>query len=94
MSMRLEKLKLTSKGFPDLFEQWADKDGAKRAERIAAKQRADAPVRSGAYRDSVRVIREQHPTRPAFHIGPTVDYGMVVEAERGVVARSIDAGGS
>lgn len=93
MSMRLTKLTLNAKGFPDLFAQWADKDGAGRAERVAANQRANAPVESGAYRDSIAVHRVEHPTRPVFQIGPSVDYGMEVEANHGTVARSLDAAG-
>lgn len=89
----MAKLTLNHGGFPDLFAQWAEKDGANRAERIASAQRSAAPVDSGDYRESVQVTQDQHGDRPVFHIGPTVAYGMEVEAKHGTVARSIDAGG-
>lgn len=91
--MKLERVEVPPGAVSALFKQWARVDGAGRAERVAAAQRAAAPVVSGSYRDSITVVEEQHPTRPVFHIGPTVPYGAVVEARHGLVARSIDAAG-
>lgn len=88
------KVKLNSAGVVDIFEQWAARDGARRADRVAAQGRATAPVVSGTYRDSIRVSRETHGRgRPVFHVGPSVDYGMKVEAATGNMARALDAAG-
>ena len=87
------KVKLNSAGVNDVFAQWARNDGATRAERVAAQQRATAPVESGELRDSIEVQRHEHPTRPAFHIGPTAAHGLAVEARTGFVSRSLDAAG-
>lgn len=91
--MARAKIALNHAAFPDIFAQWADKDGAGRADRIAAAQRSGAPVDSGDYRESVKVVREQHGDRPVFRVGPTVPYGLRVEATHGTVAKSLDAGG-
>lgn len=88
------KVKLNSAGVVDIFEQWASRDGARRAARVAAQARATAPVVSGTYRDSIRVSRETHGRgRPVFHVGPSVDYGMEVETATGTMARALDAAG-
>lgn len=84
-------VKVKSRGIREMFDEWADRDGEKRAERVAAEMRANAPVASGDYRNSITVTRVEHPTRPVFQIGPHVPYGMIVEADRGTAARALDA---
>lgn len=81
------------KPFRDIFEQWAKNDGRKRAERVADAMRAAAPVESGAYKAGIEVTRDEHPSRPAFHIGSSVDYAGVVDANTGNAARALDAAG-
>lgn len=81
------------KPFRNVFEQWAKNDGEKRAQRVASAMRAAAPVGTGAYRDSITVQRDEHPSRPVFHIGSTVDYAGLVEANTGNAVRSLDAAG-
>lgn len=51
---------------------------------------ANAPVRSGAYRDSLH-IETDHTDRMVKRVVADVDYAMVVEANTGVLARSLDA---
>lgn len=52
-----------------------------------------APVESGAYRASLRTWTEEHPSRVVAHMGADVPYAMVVEADKGVLARALDAAG-
>lgn len=92
--MAKAKVKLNSAGVVDIFNQWADNDGARRAERVAAQAQSIAPVRSGAYRDSITVTRETHGKgRPVFHVGPSVAYGWEIEARMGIMARALDSAG-
>ena len=81
------------KPFRDVFEQWANNDGAQRAQRIASAMKAAAPVASGDYRDGIAVQRDEHPSRPSFHIGSSVDYAGVVEADTGNAIRALDSAG-
>ena len=88
------KVKLNSAGVVDIFEQWAARDGARRADRVAAQGQATAPVVSGTYRDSITVTRETHGKgRPVFHVGPSVAYGWEIEARMGIMARALDSAG-
>lgn len=67
-------------------------DMTRRAERIAAAARSSAPVRSGEYRDSIRV--EQATTggyRAVARVVSDVPYAGVVEADTGNLARALDA---
>ena len=62
-----------------------------RGERVAAAARASAPVESGAYRASIGVTVDDHPSRVAVHVGASVPYGMEVEADHGTLSRALDA---
>lgn len=77
--------------FRDIFEQWARNDGARRAQRVAESMRGSAPVETGAYRAGIVAARVEHPSRPVFQIGSTVEYAGVVEANTGNAARALDA---
>jgi hypothetical protein len=63
--------------------------------RLAAKvetvAKAAAPVRTGAYRDSIHTEAVDHPTRKVARVAAGVDYGWVVEANTGNLARALDA---
>ena len=59
------------------------------ADVIADRARGLAPVQSGAYRDSITVTEATHPTRVVAHVGPLVDYGLVVETRQHVLRRSL-----
>ena len=63
-----------------------------RAERVLAKAKADAPVRSGAYRDGLHI--EQDTTdRAVVRVAGSTDYDWFVEAETGNLAKALDAAG-
>lgn len=65
----------------------------RRGERVLAAARAAAPVDTGAYKASLRLEVDEHPTRAAVHVGASVDYGMEVEADHGTLSRALDAAG-
>lgn len=66
-------------------------DMHRRAEQVASAARSAAPVETGAFQASIVVTDEQQPTRAVAHVGATVDYAAIVEANTGVLARSLDA---
>ena len=76
-----------------LFAPGVRADLQRRGERVLAAAQASAPVDSGEYRASLRLIADDHPSRPAVHVGATVDYGMEVEADHGTLSRALDAAG-
>jgi hypothetical protein len=61
-----------------------------RAERSAAAARASAPIKTGAYRDSIRVL-DATTDRAVARVAAEVPYAMVVEAKTGNLSRSLDA---
>ena len=63
----------------------------RRGGRVLAQAVATAPVDSGNYRASLRMVSEDHPSRAAVHVGASVDYAWVVEADHGTLARALDA---
>lgn len=58
-------------------------------EMIASRARANAPVLSGALRDSIRVAVDQHPTRVVAHVGVHVNYGLVIESRTHFLRRAL-----
>jgi hypothetical protein len=64
---------------------------ASRAALVQSAAQSNAPVDEGDYRDSIEVMIEQHPTRVVAHIGATVDYAMIVEANTGNLSRALDS---
>lgn len=66
-------------------------DLSARAERVAEAARSAAPVDTGAYKASIRVLIEDHPTRVAAHVSAGVRYAHLVESRLGVLARALDA---
>lgn len=91
--MARPKVKLNTAGVLEVFDQWADGDGAARAERIAAEMRENAPVKTGNYRDHIEVRRVNHRGRPVFQVGSTSPHAHLVEASTGNAARALDAAG-
>lgn len=61
----------------------------KKAEAVAATARATAPVESGAYRDSIVVEVDQHPTRVVVHVAAKARHAHLVEANTGNLARAL-----
>lgn len=69
-------------------------DIARRADRVLASAKASAPVKTGAYRDGLRVEMDEHPiVGTVAHIGSTARHAPLVEASTGNLARSLDAAG-
>ena len=58
------------------------------AEKVASAARSNAPVASGAYRDSIHV-ETAHTDRMVKRVVADVDYAMKVEADNGTLARSL-----
>lgn len=63
----------------------------KRGERVLAAAQASAPVETGAYKASLHLVVDDHPSRVAVHVGASVDYGMDVEADHGTLSRALDS---
>lgn len=59
-----------------------------------AEAQATAPVgETGNYKRSLRVWRDEHPTRVAVHMGSDVAYALQVEGAHGTLSRALDAAG-
>ncbi len=89
--MARTRVRLFSRGFDDVFDQWARNDGAARIERIAAAARADAPVESGDYQGSIRT-ELVYTDRPVWRCIADVPHALVVNANTGNLPRAMDAG--
>lgn len=62
----------------------------RRAERVAAAARSSAPVVTGTYRDSIKVL-EATTDRAAVRVGATAPHAHLVESRTGNLARALDA---
>lgn len=91
--MARTKVKMHSAGVLDVFNQWAAKDGEARMERVADTARANAPVVTGTYRDSIHVETVRHNGRTVVQVVADAPHAMTVEASQGVLARALDAAG-
>lgn len=61
------------------------------AERVVAQAKATAPVRTGAYRDSIHVQHTQAAHRQVAEVVADVPYGIFVESRTGNLARAAKA---
>lgn len=88
--MAKTRIKLNSRGIQHYLDGGGGVDALLEAEaqERAARARASAPVSSGAYRDSIHVETD-HTDRMVKRIVADVPYAMVVEANTGVMARSL-----
>lgn len=59
------------------------------AEPIAARARANAPVDTGEYQDSIEVVVDHHSDRVVVHVTSTAPHGMIVESKTGNLARAL-----
>lgn len=59
------------------------------AERIAGRARDVAPVVSGRYVGSIRVVPDLHKTRWVVHVGAHVPYALDVEARHATLRKSL-----
>lgn len=64
----------------------------RRAEAVAARARASAPVASGAYRDSIHV-QDARTDRAVARVVASVPYALLVESKTGNLTRALDAAG-
>lgn len=62
-----------------------------RAGAVASAARAGAPVKSGAYRDSIAVRVVPRKDRTVVQVEVTVPYGALIEARTGNLARALDS---
>lgn len=62
----------------------------KRMERVLQVAQADAPVQTGAYRDSLHIVQETT-DRAVVRVAGGTDHDWIVEANTGNLARSLDA---
>jgi hypothetical protein len=61
------------------------------AKKALAAAEASAPIDSGEYRASLRIVEAVHPSRVVNHVGAHAAHGMKVEANTGNLARSLDS---
>ena len=65
----------------------------RRMEAALAQAKANAPVLTGTYRDSLHIETEETADGVQVRMGSDVEYAMVIEARTGNVNRSLDAAG-
>ena len=61
-----------------------------RAEQALSAAKADAPVASGEYRDSLKILQATT-DRAVVRVGSDAPHALVVEANHGVLARALDS---
>ena len=90
--MASTRIKLNSAGIAALLKS-ADvrADLTARGERVLSSAQSSAPVASGAYRASLRVIQDTT-DRAVVRVAANVPHAYVVEANHGTLARALDAG--
>ena len=90
--MARANVKLNSSGVKDLLNSSKVRaDLTARAERVLSAAQSSAPVVSGAYQDSLEVVQDTT-DRAVVRVVANIDYGYVVEANTGNLARALDAG--
>lgn len=86
------KVKLNSRGMGELLNSGDVRDAlTDRAERVLSAAQSSAPVASGAYRDSLRIVQDTT-DRAVVRVASDVAHAYVVEANTGNLARALDAG--
>ena len=86
------KVKIISRGVVKMFDD-VTPHMAKLGGLVVADAKANAPVASGAYRDSIHLEMVRHGDRTVAQIVADVPYAMSVEADTGNLTRSLDAAG-
>lgn len=82
-------VKLNSGGMGDLLKSAAMYAILEpEAQKVLNAARSSAPVASGAYRDSLKIVRETT-DRAVVRVVSTAPHGMIVEANTGNLARSL-----
>lgn len=87
----MARVKLNRRGMDELLNgEVARRATRGPAERVLSAARASAPVDTGEYRDSLRLV-EDSTDRLVQRVVATAAHGMVVEARTGNLARALDA---
>ena len=90
--MASTRIKLNSAGIAALLKSSDVRaDLTARGERVLSSAQSSAPVASGAYRDSLRVVQDTT-DRAVVRVAANVPHAYVVEANHGTLARALDAG--
>lgn len=91
--MPTRRFQRNSRGFDELLKaDFIRDDLTRRAEAIAAQARATAPVKTGAYRDSIKVVQDTS-DRAVARVIATDRKAPLVEAKTGNLSRARDAAG-
>ena len=92
--MARTRIKLNSAGIQSYLDGGGGVDALLEAEaqERADRARANAPVASGAYRDSIHVETD-HTDRMVVRVVASAPHAFVVEARNGVLAKASDAAG-
>lgn len=86
------RVKLNSGGMSDLLKSDEVRDAlTARAERVLSAAQASAPVKTGNYRDGLRIIQDTT-DRAVVRVAGTAPHSHLVEAQSGTLARALDAG--
>lgn len=90
---RKARVVLNSRGVVQLLnDSGVRNDLTRRAEEVLIKAQADAPVETGAYRNSLHI--EQATTdRAVVRVASDADHALDVESKTGNLARALDAAG-
>ena len=87
-------MKLIGRGMSALLnDSGVVADLEQRMERALTTAQQNAPVESGAYRDSLAIQTLKHPSRTVVRLYSDVAHAMVVEAATGNMARALDSAG-
>lgn len=62
-----------------------------RAQRVLGAAKANAPVVTGRYKDSLHIEVVEHPTRVVVQVVADAPHAHLVEADHGVLSRARDA---
>lgn len=91
--MAKPKVRLHSPGVVNLLKDAGVRDElTRRMERVEAQARANAPVDTGAYRDSI-TLEQDTTDRAVVRVVAHAGHALLVESHTGNLARALDAAG-
>lgn len=92
--MARPRVRLNGRGVKDLLrDPGVVAHMEERMGRALSTAQADAPVDTGAYRDSLHLETVANPTRTVVRLVADVDYSLAVEAKTGTLTRALDSAG-
>lgn len=87
------RVKLNGKGVRDVLNSGEVRDMlTEKADAVLDAARANAPVATGAYRDSLTLVQDST-DRAVVRVTSSAEHAMVVEANTGNLARALDSAG-